>query len=184
MPCGCGKKTGTVKLMTYQNKDAPNPEEWGTIVWRYLHCLTEKIGSTSNIILNTDQANHMEHILANLHLIIPCPECQVHATIYIKNNPLPSFKGLIGEQLRGTIRNWLFTFHNNTRIRKGQPIEINTVEEYIKKYEHCVIQECEYASFIQSVAYAVRLGWVKIDNWRKWYNNSERLRLITGNVIV
>ena len=38
--------------------------------------------------------------------------------------------------------------------------------------------------FIQSVAFAVRQGWVRVDNWRKWYSNSERLRILVGNIVI
>ena len=80
MPCGCGKKkTGTIHFMGQPNSDVPEPEEWGPIVWKYLHFLTEKIGTTGNRIVDTDQANYMETLLTTLHLVIPCPECQAHA---------------------------------------------------------------------------------------------------------
>ncbi len=185
MPCGCGKKkTGTVHFMGQQSSDAPDPEEWGPIVWKYLHCLTEKIGHTGSVISDSDHANHMEFIINNLHLVIPCPECQAHTAAYIAGNPLPSLKGLRNEDLRHTVRTWLFNFHNNVRSSKGQPIIINTVEACRDNYGGCFVPQCEYNLFVQNVAYAVRQGWVRVDNWRKWYSNSERLRIIIGNVVM
>jgi hypothetical protein len=184
MPCGCGKKrTGTVHFMGQTSSDTPLPEEWGPIVWKYLHCLTEKIGFGGSMS-DADQANYMEHIITNLHLVIPCPECQVHASSYIHSNPLPPLKGLGGEQLRSTVRNWLFRFHNAVRDRVGQPIMLNSAEECIGHYSACFIPKCEYNMFVQNVAYAVRQGWVRVDNWRKWYSTSEKLRIITGNIVV
>ena len=38
--------------------------------------------------------------------------------------------------------------------------------------------------FVQCVGHAVRLGYVRPDNWKKWYSNSERLRIISGNIII
>jgi hypothetical protein len=185
MPCGCGKKReGTIHFMGNTSTDTPDPIEWGPIVWRYLHCLTEKIGFSGNPIVDIDQANHMETIINNLHLIIPCPECQSHAHSYISNNPLPSLKGLTGDNLRSTIRNWLFIFHNHVREIKAQPIIINTVDECKENYNGCFIKRCEYDLFIQNGAYAVRLGWVKIENWRKWYTTSEKLRITIGNIVL
>ena len=65
MPCGCGKKrTGTIHFMGQPNSDVPEPEEWGPIVCKYLHCLTEKIGTSGNKIVDTDQANYMETLVA------------------------------------------------------------------------------------------------------------------------
>ena len=183
--CGCGKKkTGTVHFMGQTSSDTPDPEEWGPIVWKYLHCLTEKIGHSGNKIVDTDQANYMETIITTLHLIIPCPECQAHTAAYISNNPLPSIKGLYGENLRSTLRIWLYNFHNNVRSSKGQAIMIGSADDCIGYYADCFVPKCEYTLFVQNVAYAVRQGWVRVDNWRKWYSNSERLRIITGNIIV
>jgi hypothetical protein len=185
MPCGCGKKnTGTVHFMGQQGSDVPDPEEWGPILWKYLHSLAEKIGKTGNTIVDTDQAHYMEMLLNNLHLILPCPECQTHASAYITTTPLPSLRGLYGENLRSTVRNWLFTFHNHVRNMKGQPISLRSPEECIPIYSAAFIAKCEYTLFVQSVAYAARHSWVRIDNWRRWYSNSERLRIITGNVII
>ena len=51
-------------------------------------------------------------------------------------------------------------------------------------YNGCFIKKCEYDLFIQNGAYAVRLGWVKIENWRKWYTTSEKLRIIIGTIVI
>ena len=185
MPCACGKKReGTVHFMGNASTDTPDPVEWGPIVWRYLHCLTEKIGFSGNPIVDIDQGNHMETIINNLHLILPCPECQAHAHTYISENPLPSLKGLTGDNLRNIIRNWLFIFHNHVRAVKAQSLIINTLEECKEHYNGCFIKKCEYDLFIQNGAYAVRVGWVRIENWRKWYTTSEKLRITIGNIVL
>lgn len=185
MPCGCGKKnTGTVYFMGRETNDTPQPEEWGPILWKYLHCLAEKIGISGNPVIDADQANYIETIISTLHLILPCPECQTHAASYISNNPLPSLKGLTGETLRSTVRDWLFNFHNHVRFSKGQEIIVKIVQECAIQYASCFVPKCEYNLFIQNVAYAVRQGWVRIDNWKKWYSNSERLRIIIGNIVI
>jgi hypothetical protein len=184
MPCGCGKKnTGTVHFMGNASNDSPDPKEWGPIVWKYLHCLTEKIGISGNPIVDNDQANYMEILITNLHLVIPCPECQAHAAEYISNNPLPNIKGIKGEEVRNILRNYLFTFHNHVRLSKGQSIVVNTVEACRELYNGCFVPKCEYTLFVQNVAYAVRQNWVKIDIWRKWYSTSEKLRIIIGNIV-
>jgi hypothetical protein len=185
MPCGCGKKrTGTVHFMGQAASDVPDPVEWGPFVWKYLHCLAEKIGHSGNKIIDTDQANNMETLLSYLALVIPCPECQSHAAAYINANPTPQLKGLSGEELRSKVRAWLFAFHNHVRATKGQPIVISTIEECIQQYAACALPKCEYNMFIQNVAYAVRQNWVRVDNWRKWYSTSEKLRILIGNIIV
>jgi hypothetical protein len=184
MGCGCGKKrTGTVHFMGKDAGQMPEPEEWGPILWKYLHCLAEKLGTTGNTLINTDQTNHIEILITSLHQVLPCTECQAHAAAYIASNPFPTVKGLSGDNLRTIVRTWLFNFHNSVRARKGQPIIVNTPEECASVYAGCFIPKCEYTFFVQSVAYAVRQGWVRIDNWKKWYSHSERLRMISGNIV-
>ena len=183
MGCGCGKKPG-VAAPVLQSDQLLSPTEWGPILWKYLHCIAERIGGTGNTIIDTDQANYTETLLTMLPQIIPCTECQAHAVTYLAANPLPTLKGLYGNQLRQVVRQWVFTFHNTVRIIKGQSIMISTVEECQEAYANVTVPKCEYTAFIQSVAAAVRQGWVRIEHWRKWYSNSERIRIITGNVIM
>ena len=190
MGCGCGKKNGaglSQMMGAYPpNEQTPSvaSEEWGPILWKYLHCLAEKIGTSGSTIVDTDQANYMETILTTLHLVIPCTQCQAHASAYISVNPIPSLRGLYGAHLRDTVRIWLFTFHNAVRSTKQQDIIVHTVEECSALYSNCLLAKCDYNTFIQNVAAAVRQGWVRIEHWRKWYSNSERLRIILGNIVV
>jgi hypothetical protein len=184
MGCGCGKKNGAPLQMMGGDKPPLYLDEWGPILWKYLHCLAEKMGTSGNSIVDTDQANYMETLLTMLPQVIPCTECQGHAAGYVAQHPVPSLKGQYGEQLRNTVRGWLFMFHNAVRERKQQPILVNTIEECSAAYQNCSLAKCDYSNFIQSVAGAVRQGWVRIEHWRKWYSNSERLRIISGNVVI
>jgi hypothetical protein len=164
--------------------DTPDPTEWGPIVWKYLHCLTEKIGHSGNQIVDTDQANYMEILITMLPLILPCTECQAHAASYLESHPLPSLKGLYNGELQQTIRVWLFEFHNAVRNSKGQPILVQSVEDCIDLYSGCIIARCEYTNFVERVSAAVRQGWVRMEHWRKWYSHSERMRIISGNIVI
>jgi len=184
MGCGCGKKNGAAAPLMPDTDQLVDPTQWGPILWKYLHCLAEKIGTTGNKILDTDQANYMETLITMLPIVIPCLECQGHTATYIAANPLPTLRGLYGDTLRVTVRTWLFLFHNAVRQQKGQPILIDTADICATTYANCSLPKCEYTSFIQSVAASVRKGWVKIENWRKWYSNSEKLRIIAGNVVL
>lgn len=168
----------------YREINPLDPPEWGPILWKFLHCLTEKIGTSGNKIVDTDQANYMESLIGALPLILPCTECQGHAAEYIAVHPLPPLKGLYQDSLRGAVREWLFTFHQTVRTQKQQPILVNTVEECEALYANCVVPKCEYTSFVQSVAAAVRQGWVRMENWRKWYSHAERMRILSGNIVL
>lgn len=184
--CGCGKKNagGTVHFMGRDGNSLTEPTEWGPILWKYLHTLAEKSGTTNNPITDADQAKCMETMLGTLPLIVPCPECQAHAAAYLAGNPLPPFTELRGDALRTAAREWIFRFHNHVRATKGQPILMNTAQECATGYANGFVPKCEYTAFVQSVAFAVRSGIVRIDHWRKWYSTSEKCRLLVGNVVV
>jgi hypothetical protein len=162
----------------------PDSLEWGPIMWKYLHCLSEKIGQSGNSIVDTDQANYMEFLLSHLPSVIPCTECQDHASNYITKNPLPTLKGLYGSSLKNTVRMWLMNFHNEVRARKGQPIMLDNLDTYSMVYAECFVPKCEYSVLTESISFAVRQGWIKVDAWKKWYNFSERMRILTGGIIV
>lgn len=186
MGCGCGKKAvvAPTPLMGKDTSELLQPTEWGPILWKLLHCMAERVGGTGSTIIDTDQANYFETVLTMLPVIIPCQECQAHAAAYLSANPVPTLRGLYGQTLRSTVREWLFTFHNAVRTNNQQAILVQTIEECSALYQDCMMPKCEYTALVQTVAAAVRLGWVPIEQWRKWYSNIERLRIIAGNMIV
>jgi len=184
MSCGCGKKRGTIPLMGIDSHQLLEPEQWGPIIWKYLHCTAERMGQSGNTIVDTDQANFMEVMLSTLPQIIPCKNCQEHAVAYCSGNPPPPLRGLYGQTLRETVRNWLFAFHNHVRSQKGQSIQMYTIDECISHYANCGVSKQEYTLLVQSVAAAVRQGWIRMEQWRKWYSHSERIRVICGNVVI
>lgn len=188
MGCGCGKKNtapdGTVHFMGRDGKKEADPADWGPILWKYLHCMAEKCGASNNRVVDADQANCLDTLLSTLHLILPCTECQAHAAAYLAAHPLPPLKDLQGSVLRDTARDWLFQFHNHVRSTKGQPVTIRSAQECSAAYAACFVPKCEHTAFTQSVAYAVRQGWVRIEHWRKWYSTSEKCRLVLGNIVV
>ena len=185
MGCGCGKKRGpTIHFMGHGNNHEADPEEWGPILWKYMHCLIQRIGHSGNTIMDTDQAMYLEYMLHNLGNILPCQECQGHAVRYISQNPPPVLKGQYGVNLRRTAQTWLFTFHNSVRSMKNQPILVNSLEQLESEYADCFIAQCEFSLLSDSVAYGVRHGWVRVDIWRKWYSNSEKMRALISSPVV
>lgn len=186
MGCGCGKKrtSGPGFFMGKEGAASGEPTEWGPILWKYLHCLAEKIGTSGDASIDRDQAVIFDFLLKNLAEILPCQECQAHAREYIKNNPTPQILDLKGTALQSAVRAWLFNFHNDVRIRKQQPILISTLEECSNAYKDCFVPNCEYTLFKENVVFAIRNGWVKIIMWKRWLIQSERIKLLTGNVVV
>jgi len=184
MPCNCGKNKNGTPLQLAEHEIVLSPTMWGPILWKYLHCIAEKIGQSGNKIVDTDQANYMETLLTMLPFILPCKECQAHASAYIALHPIPTLRGLYNVELRTVVREWLFQFHNQVRASNSQDIIVQSIEDCQELYAACSIPKCDYTFLIQSVAAAIRQGWVRIDHWRKWYSNSERIRILSGNVVI
>ena len=181
MVCNCMKKsTAPTPLLL---SVALEPNEWGPLLWNYLHRLAEHIGLSGSAVIDTDQAGYMEVLIGLLPLIVPCTGCQEHAADYLVEHPLPTWKGLYGAALRMAVREWLFDFHQAVRIRLGQPVIVAEADACAALYSG-TMKKCEYMAFIQSVGAAVRIGKVRMDAWKKWYSHSERLRIIAGNFVV
>jgi hypothetical protein len=46
------------------------------------------------------------------------------------------------------------------------------------------LSSADYSTLIECIAAATRQQWVRLDQWKKWYSASERLRLLMGNVVI
>ena len=186
MPCNCGRKrqSGSVPDELAAPLLVQEPAEWGPTLWNYLHILTERLGTSGSPIVDTDQANYMESILQHLPHILPCNECQQHATQYLLDHPVPNLKGLYRDSLRTSVRDWLFAFHQDVRQRKEQPILVTSPEECIAIYRDRTLPKADYNRFIQTVTAAIRQGWIRLDHWRKWYSHSEKMRILSGNIVL
>lgn len=184
MPCNCGRKRPSGAENLISPLFVQEPAEWGPTLWTYLHILAERIGTSGSSIVDTDQATYMEIIIQYLPRIIPCNECQQHAASYISEYPPPALKGLYRDNLRLAARQWLFQFHQTVRLQKEQPLLLESSDCCAELYQDRHISKSDYNRFIQTVTAAIRQGWVRLDDWRKWYSHSEKLRILCGNIVV
>jgi hypothetical protein len=132
--------------------------------------------------MDADQSNYVKTLITMLPSILPCPDCQNHSEAYLVSNPFPSLKDTYGATMRDSVRTWLFLFHNNVRVMKEQePIESI---DFCQQYGQMYLSSADYTTLIECIAAATRQQWVRLDQWKKWYSASERLRLLMGNVVV
>lgn len=176
MGCGCRGKRGPVTLLDGSVADG-NPDTWGPVVWAVLHIFAERIGTSGTASIDTDQARDFTFIINLLPAIIPCKECQSHSRVYIATNPF-QIQNLLGNALSTYVRTWLLTFHNTVRTNKGQTIEVTTLEQLATLYGSEKIQSCQIQTIISHVAYGIRNGFVKQDNWKRWYVHFNRLKVL------
>lgn len=184
MPCNCGRKRSSGSEEIVSPLLVQEPTEWGPTLWSYLHALAERLGTSGSSIVDTDQATYMELLLQYLPRILPCNECQQHAATYIANHPPPALKGLYRDALRLTARQWLFDFHQAVRQEKGQPTILGDSSECADLYQNRLIAKADYNRFVQTVTAAIRQGWIRMDEWRKWFSHSEKLRILSGNIVL
>jgi hypothetical protein len=183
MVCNCMKKPGVTPsaspLLDAQN--LLDASTWGPITWRYLHILAERAGTSGNKVIDTDQSVLLSGMINLLPSVVPCQGCQQHAQDYIASHPLPMLQGLYGSDLTVAVRTWLFDFHSVVRARLGQPVLVGDVTACAEMYRGAILKQCEYTTLVQSVAAGIRSGIVKLGDWKRFYNFSERLRMISGN---
>jgi hypothetical protein len=101
--------------MSFPSAIFPDTKEWGPRLWFILHTFAEQLGKQRQAkekLLEYEEAIHMDLLLKNLYKILPCNNCKKHAKDFILQNPL-NIKNIKGQQLRETVREWLWKFHLN-----------------------------------------------------------------------
>ena len=174
--CNCRKplKSGGASILTELKI-----EQWGPLLWKYLHITAERIGCSSNPILELDSANSIQLLISGLADIIPCPDCQAHARAYLFENKFIT-KDLKCCELQTYVRNYLFAFHTAVRTRKGQPIMISTPEECSAVYSTALITAEDDKNMADYFRYALLYRIVNSTKYMRWWDIFRRLRLSLG----
>lgn len=106
MPCKCRAPV----------KDYPDSVDWGPILWKMLHGLAEKYGTSK---IYQDELNLWKKLFPLTGDIIPCDICRAHYKEYSAANPViltgPS------SQVATTIQTWLWSLHNEINSENGKP---------------------------------------------------------------
>ena len=107
--------------------------KWGEITWIFLHTLTVKI--------TEEQYTQSKKLLFNTVFTIckclPCPECQEHATNYMKTKRIPD--------TLDDFRRMVWAFHNVVNVntkKRAYPIEILEIYKTVnltKAFHFCRI---------------------------------------------
>jgi len=95
----------------------PKNEEWGPVLWEFLHGLLEKSGKSVLGHMLLDQRREILVILKNLELVMPCQLCRKHYSEWRKLHPpdrLPQ-----GAEFFPVIRKWLYDLHCNVNTSRS-----------------------------------------------------------------
>lgn len=101
---------------------------WGPPTWILIHTLAEKIKEEHFDNYKVELFEQIRQICYNL----PCPECRMHATTFVKNININNCPNKEGFKLL------LFSFHNDVNKRINNKIENNSI---LNKYKDPPIQE-------------------------------------------
>ena len=94
---------------------------WGQPTWVFFHTLAEKIKEENF----DDEKIKIFNIIANICNNLPCPDCKLHASMYIKKNKLTNIKS------KHDLKKYFFTFHNEVNRRiKVEEKKIEYLEVY------------------------------------------------------
>lgn len=96
----------------------PQINIWGPSLWFLLHALSFKSMSMKMINLNF----YWNKIFMNLRHCIPCPLCKSHYNDYITLH-YKELYNILKNNNWNQLQEWIWTFHNNVRQRKGQTVD-------------------------------------------------------------
>ena len=109
-----------------------SPAEWGPGAWELLHGIAERIGNHSNHLLIQDERNELKLTLRHFWALLPCLKCQKHYKEWLKKlNPDSWIQGPFGSDLQDSMRNWVFTLHEN--VNASRSIESGFTLEQMKE---------------------------------------------------
>ena len=112
MPCAC-----RVPWETY-----PEASVWGPILWKLMHGLAERVGSTPFPMYAEDERRYWIALLKAMGKMIPCPTCKEHYAAYTKENPFEApLKTQSYLDLNNWIRTYLWDLHNWVNQSNGKP---------------------------------------------------------------
>jgi hypothetical protein len=55
-----------------------DPKEWGPLLWKILHTISENLGNNINKVLQKDEILYFQNLLKQIKNIIPCKLCVKH----------------------------------------------------------------------------------------------------------
>ena len=99
--------------------------EWGPKIWIFIHCFTMRIKDEYFI----EEKNIIIDYITRLCDNLPCPDCSLHATQYLKKH---NFKHI---KTKDHLIQIIFNLHNDVNKRTKKPLfNIDKLNETYNKY--------------------------------------------------
>ena len=99
----------------------PETTHWGPHLWTLLHGLAEQSYKLTSPEHSKYAKQQWVYLFDDLPKIIPCPDCQDHATQWIKAHPVSAIKNVEDKDVYGWLVLWIYEFHEAVNLRLGKP---------------------------------------------------------------
>jgi len=166
MPCAC-----FIPLAA-----APTSYQWGPLLWKILHTLSEKYGTTLVPLFEAEETVSWLYIINNTGIILPCKECKTHYAIWLQSNP-PQFKAKSIEEKRQWVRNYFWSLHQDINLRNGKegiPFKyLSTLYKSVDISNNIILYEKLLETLIQ-------YNEVSLIKWKEWLKHVKKLLSIYG----
>lgn len=101
----------------------PDASEWGPHLWKILHGLAEKAGSSPFPQYYPDERRALVKLFKLLEKVIPCPSCKEHYQVYLREHPVDTpLKDLAQSELKEYVKTWFWELHNWVNESVQHPI--------------------------------------------------------------
>lgn len=166
MPCAC--------LLPLP--DIPTNGQWGPIIWKILHALSEKYGTIITPLFEAEETISWLYIINNTGFILPCKECRGHYIIWLKAHP-PQLKNKNIEDKRLWVRNYFWSLHEDINTRNGKEgIPFNYLSTLYKSVD--IVNNIRiYEKLLETI---IQYNEVPLIKWKEWLNHVRKLLSIYG----
>ena len=169
--------------------DAPQTAEWGPALWGILHMLAEKSGRGTGFVrqmgrgpaqlCHADERRLWANVITALRTSLPCPVCKQHYLEYIRTNPIDPVLRIPGPEWAVALRQWLWTFHNAVRSRKGQELGL-PLEQLATMYMPATPQFVAWKQIVQEhMRRGMFLRWLAREDLLRIFQTLDQLWLLT-----
>jgi hypothetical protein len=155
------------------------PSEWGPNAWSLLHGIAERIGNDTLLPIIRDQQNELRIVLRDFWTLLPCKTCQTHYREWIRSHNPEEFIHTTGEDLRNSMRLWVFNFHNAVNQRRNVTHHIR--EEYLKILYSRVNLRQEAMILKSMYARGIQSGALKPEEWKNTWKHLDLLLRFIGS---
>lgn len=91
-----------------------DPKEWGPVVWKILHIVTEQLGKNTIPVMQNDEMTYYKAFQRKVYYILPCKLCRQHYKDYYKN-----IRDVDYGKFKETSKIFFLNLHNDVNIRNS-----------------------------------------------------------------